>query len=190
MPRREQTSFSTSSIFRALGVRSRRQLPLATVEAQPVVIISDLSSSYAPEAIEARAVVAFEALGNSTSINLQLFSKAQGGCIIEYLGIASNLAGTQAQVEVRDTSAVSSALNSIINVGGIATESVPTSGMGVAISPPRLIYPTPWVSPTDRMFIPAGSFLHCASVVPGGPAVQNAYFIMVWREIPEILGGP
>ena len=89
------TTFGLSAIFDAMGVKGGRQPSLADGAIQPVAIVSDFSQTQAPEAVEARAQVAFEyEVQASGDVNSFFFwALGKGGCIIEALDLAFIAAG-------------------------------------------------------------------------------------------------
>lgn len=190
-PRREQSSFSTSSIFRALGVRSPRQLPLDTGEASPVVVVADLSSTFAPEQIEARGLHMFVRTAGvpQTYSQYNLHARSEGGLVVESLAIGSDVAGRGFVQVITTPSAGMTTSGQPLPIGGSAISSFLTHGFGAGAAGNSAIFPLPFILPTERLYVPAGSYLNFGTIISPA-AVHDIEDYLVFREIPEILGGP
>ena len=89
------TTFGLSAVFDAMGVKGGERPGLAPGPIQPVAIVSDFSQTQAPEAVEARAQVAFEyeVMASEDVNSLFFFALGRGGCIVEALDLAFVAAG-------------------------------------------------------------------------------------------------
>lgn len=197
MSPREQSSFSTSAILRALGVRSRRQLPIETGGIQPVALLADYSSSFAPEAFEARVVMAGTLASQAPHSSLMhlVQVRAVGGIVVEYCNLSVNVAGDICFVQVVDATppGVWGALpaGGLFSVGGAEPRCVGWLGYNIApvvANPMVAKYNTLWL-PTDRFFVAAGKFLLFGSFT-ATPAAFSTTHAVTFREIPEMPGSP
>jgi hypothetical protein len=180
------STFSASRILSKLGVRSRIQPEYRTRDMTPVVILADMSRSYAPEAVEARAFAASQLLHNGTSVDWELFANAPGGLIIEHIGITSDQAAAIASFGISTTSLGFGVSLALRNIGGEPVNSRAERGFDTYAGG-GWNWPVPFTMPGERMFIPAGSYLQARSYFIGA---QWGYFFCVFREIPESLGAP
>jgi hypothetical protein len=160
----------------------------------PVIILADMSRSFAPEAIEARGMFLNE---HSTGIakdmsSFQLHSRGRGGIIVEALGVATSTANFGCYVQVQPTTGagMGAAFAQPNNIGGEAISSFLMDS--TVFDPPGtgVIYPSPLVLPTERMFVPAGYYLRWGVYSWVAPAIHDIATNLVFREIPESLGAP
>ena len=181
------TTFSASGILRRLGVRSANQPEYYTQAMIPMILMADMSRSYAPEAVEGRGMVAHDLPASAPSGNFKLHSRGKGGIVIEYFGMASDEVTAQVQFEIVTADPfLGTPLK--LDIGGVATVSDSRYlGSGPALGASKLVYPAPFVMPTERVYVPAGSWFHAACAFAGN---HRVYLVCIWREIAESLGAP
>lgn len=187
------STFSASRILRKLGVRTRTVQPeYRTRDMTPVIVLADMSRTYAPEAIEARAITGqrLTPIANRTYINVQMLSRGRGGIVVEHLSIAASVAAW-GFVEISTTSLAGAVTGApLLNIGGEATLTEIEWSADQAVGSPIYVMPAPVTVPTDRLFVPAGQYLHFGSIATGAPAIYDCEIEVVFREIPEALGAP
>lgn len=191
----EQTSFSLSRIYRALGVRTGILPPFDTEAFAPVAIVADFSRSYAPEQIEGRAVMleTTPSLAPHLYVNHLIEVRSAGGIIVEALEIETDQANAQCYFKRRQTRPWTGiSLNTQrVDVGGLSTRSdVEGAWNVVLLGTPSCVHASPLVVPTERMYVPAGWYFEWGSYQPIAPVAHTLRYSIVWREIPEILGTP
>ena len=75
-------TFSTSKLLQAMGIKGGLLPQLGSGPIQPVAVVSDFTSTQSPEAVEARAFVAFDNGGMGATSHMHgfyFFSLAHGG---------------------------------------------------------------------------------------------------------------
>jgi hypothetical protein len=187
-------TFSTSRIRQTLGVKGGLQPTYDTLNMTPVAVLADFSNSYAPESIEGRGYTA-EVITHpgipKSYVDVELASRAQGGIVIEALGIGSDTPGINGYVEITPTPiAVAGTPIVALSIGGIPKQSTLrySSNQGSS-GADTVIYPAPLILPTNRAYVPPGSYLRFGTFVLV-PAIHSCEFYIAWREVPEMLGAP
>ena len=191
---RRQTSFSTSSIFRAMGVRSPQQIPLESGAATPTVQIADFSTTYAPEQIEARAVCNMEA--NSTAphtyLTFAVHARSEGGLVVEHLALDLTPGAAFFFVGFLDAlpAGVWSPMtgSQLWQCGGLPLRSVGYWIRNVSPGAGDFLSGTDqFTMPTDRLYVQPGKYFVWGGFHTAAFSITGA---VAFREIPEILGGP
>lgn len=189
----EPTTFRTGKIFRSLGVRSPIEPKFATQAMQPVAILADMSRSFAPSRVEARAMWGGDYPASGVNYTrFQLNAKGAGGCVIEAFSVANDvhplvwISRTESAVMIVPGSG---AVAHPVQIGGEDARSFIEYGQ----TSTKLVAGTlPFVLPmavTAEIYVPPGHFF--SWVCHGAAAAPNTTYISVLaREIPETLGAP
>lgn len=190
------TTWSMAQIYRALGVRSAIQPNYGVSQFNPVAVVADFSNTFAPEQIEARGLlhrVEGAAGVPGTWKGYQLHALSPGGLVVEELAIGSDLAGYGwYQIATIDqVPGGGGAIGPPMSIGGQPL----TTRIEYGKAAPSALFPSayfalPVVCPTDRMFVPCGSYLYFGVTTGAPPALFTLEMWCVWREIPEQLGAP
>lgn len=203
------TTLSLSQLYRRLGVRSRIMPEFRVTPMEPVVVVADMSRSYAPEAVEGRHLWAQTIINPGVfhavipnSVGFEFSSRAPGGVVIESL-------------EILITPGAAASGNCYFKIVDDHWAGDPPAwpwadlfGDDIGGEPVRsnaqwsMDMDTPlgadgyglggyhWIQPTDRTYIGPGRFLRgMATVQPNGTAF-GATISTVVREVPEMLGAP
>lgn len=189
-----------SSIYRALGVRSAINPNYRTSDFAPVAIVADMSRSFASEQFEGRrlwgqSITNPGAPAPASTTELQFHSRAAGGMVIEHLEIATVPAVWRIYVGITSTATPGPWFNiGTMEVGGQVTTSTGHRQFDTATPPPwaglNVVLDTSyWNSPTDRIFVPAGSFYRVQCNL-GAVGAFTTHVVCLAREIPEIAGAP
>jgi hypothetical protein len=178
---------------RALGVRSRREAEYAGENLQPVVIAADMSSTFAPEQVEARKMFLRRLWINGTTLDYQVHCRGAGGMVVEYLELSSDVATALLYFAIGTTALCpAGVVDGGLNIGGSAVNSEMRYGLdsGTPVGTPALLWYAAFVLPSMRIYVPPGYYLKLRVEHPAPPAAFYGYFAGVYREIPEILGAP
>lgn len=198
------TTLSLSRAYARLGVRSRLQPEYRTSPMQPVIMVADISNTFAPEAIEARVVWAtiHQNTGPpgppASANNFQVQARGAGGLVIEHLEVLSSVAvlATYVAIVANDwggfPAPIWTAIDNV-NIGGDPVASVAQRGqdsLWPVGSTPRVVWnASHFIMPSDRTYIPAGAYLQVQATLAAVGAFDTE-FLCVAREIPEMLGAP
>jgi len=187
------TTFSTAGVESAMGIRSRDRMRMNTAAMQPVVVMADMTKSFAPQRFEARGIAGVR-VGAPGALNLavyQLECRGAGGLVIEQITLGA--------VSVSQTDhwfqgvfpfpgTIGLTPSPTVQQGGGETLSVYRSGtnaLASALTPVVASYSPQSNALPLNVFLPAGFLWELSWIVN-----SESFCAITWREIPEPVGEP